>query len=139
MLLLIPPDSILSGMADLDPEFLSILCCPLSHAALLQDGETLVSTDPATRRRYPITDGFPVLLIEEAEELSEEIWKTELESPPAPGLAQRTARWTRWTTPTNVAKTFGPRETRQQEYSADSQKFLAWGPVDETGGDSKVF
>ncbi len=63
-------------MADLDPAFLSILCCPLSHATLVQDGESLVSTDPATRRRYPITDGFPVLLIEEAEELSEEIWKS---------------------------------------------------------------
>ena len=62
-------------MADLDPEFLSILCCPLSHAALVQDGETLVSTDPATRRRYPITEGFPVLLIEEAEELPDAAWQ----------------------------------------------------------------
>jgi uncharacterized protein YbaR (Trm112 family) len=29
----------------LDPEFLKILVCPLTHAPLVQDGETLVSTD----------------------------------------------------------------------------------------------
>ena len=38
----------------LDPEFLKILVCPVSHAPLVQDGDTLVSTDPKTRRRYRI-------------------------------------------------------------------------------------
>lgn len=62
-------------MEALDPEFLAILRCPLSRAALVQDGAWLVSTDPATRRRYPIEDGFPVLLIEEGKEMSEADWK----------------------------------------------------------------
>ncbi|MDP7246717.1 MAG: hypothetical protein QF389_09085 [Planctomycetota bacterium] len=61
-------------MTTLEAEFLAILRCPLSLAELVQDGESLVSKDAETRRRYPITDGFPVLLIEEAEELSETDW-----------------------------------------------------------------
>ncbi len=55
-------------------ELLDILVCPLSHAPLVLDGETLVSTDKATRRRYKIEDGIPNMLIEEAEELDEAAW-----------------------------------------------------------------
>ncbi|RPH95076.1 hypothetical protein EHM69_00055 [candidate division KSB1 bacterium] len=60
----------------LDPEFLKILICPLSRASLLQDGDTLVSTDAKTRRRYHIVDGIPDLLIDDSEELSEAEWKS---------------------------------------------------------------
>ncbi|HEY3296271.1 MAG TPA: Trm112 family protein [bacterium] len=63
----------------LDPEFLKILVCPLSHAPLVQDGDALVSTDAKTRRRYRIVDGIPNLLIDESEELSEAEWKTIME------------------------------------------------------------
>lgn len=59
----------------LDPELMAILVCPLSHAALVQEGETLVSTDPNTRRRYKIVDGIPNMLIEESEELSQNEWQ----------------------------------------------------------------
>ena len=59
----------------LDPELLSILVCPLSHSTLVQDDDTLVSTDPKTRRRYKIIDGIPNMMIDEAEELSESAWK----------------------------------------------------------------
>jgi uncharacterized protein len=59
----------------LDPEFLKILVCPLARTPLVQDGETLVSTDAKTRRRYKIVDGIPNLLIDEAQELSESEWK----------------------------------------------------------------
>lgn len=55
-------------------ELLDILVCPLSHAPLVLDDETLVSTDKATRRRYKIEDGIPNMLIEEAEELTEAAW-----------------------------------------------------------------
>ena len=58
----------------LDPALLELLVCPLSRAALVQDGETLVSTDAATRRRYRIDDGIPVLLIDESEELAPDVW-----------------------------------------------------------------
>jgi uncharacterized protein YbaR (Trm112 family) len=59
----------------LDAEFLKILVCPLSHAPLVQDGETLVSTDAKTRRRYKIVEDIPDLLIDDSEELSESAWK----------------------------------------------------------------
>lgn len=59
----------------IDPELLEILVCPLSRAPLVPDGETLVSTDAATRRRYRIDDGIPVMLVDESEELDEATWR----------------------------------------------------------------
>jgi hypothetical protein len=55
-------------------ELLEILVCPLSKAPLVEDGDTLVSTDTKTRRRYKVEDGIPNMLIEESEELSEDAW-----------------------------------------------------------------
>jgi hypothetical protein len=52
---------------ELDRELLSILVCPESKAPLLPVGDWLYSTDPATRRRYPVRDGIPIMLIEESE------------------------------------------------------------------------
>lgn len=54
-------------MTRIDQELLEVLACPLSHAPLVQAGDWLYSTDLETRRRYPIRDGIPVLLVEEAE------------------------------------------------------------------------
>ena len=54
---------------------LDILACPESKAPLVLDGETLVSTDPTTRRRYRIEDGIPNLLIENSEVLPEAEWR----------------------------------------------------------------
>ena len=55
-------------------ELLEILVCPLSRAPLVLDGNTLVSTDKETRRRYRIEDGIPDLLIEDSEELDPATW-----------------------------------------------------------------
>jgi uncharacterized protein YbaR (Trm112 family) len=55
----------------LNPELMEILVCPESHARLIQVGDWLYSTDPATRRRYPIRDGIPIMLIEESEVVDE--------------------------------------------------------------------
>jgi uncharacterized protein YbaR (Trm112 family) len=63
----------------IDPELLEMLCCPVSRAPVVQDGETLVSTDPATRRRYRIDDGIPVMLVEESESLDEAVWQAIME------------------------------------------------------------
>ncbi len=59
----------------LDTELLEILVCPESKAPLVLDGETLVSTDPSTRRRYRIDDDIPVMLIDESEALNREEWE----------------------------------------------------------------
>ena len=63
----------------LDPEFLKILVCPLSHAPLVQDGDTLISTDAKSRRRYRIVDDIPNMLVDESEELSDPEWKAIME------------------------------------------------------------
>lgn len=55
-------------------DLLDILCCPETKAELVLDGETLVSTDKKTRRRYRIEDDIPIMLIDESEQLSMEEW-----------------------------------------------------------------
>ncbi len=60
-------------------DLLEILACPETKAPVVEvetDGEHwLVSTDPATRRRYPVRDGIPIMLVDEAETMDEEAWK----------------------------------------------------------------
>ena len=55
-------------------ELLEILCCPETKADLVLDGNTLVSVDKDTRRRYRIEDDIPIMLIEESEQLKLEEW-----------------------------------------------------------------
>ncbi len=63
----------------IDPELLEIMVCPVSHAPLQQVGDFLVSTDPETRLRYPIRDGIPIMLEEEAVEMDDDEWKAALD------------------------------------------------------------
>ncbi|HKE20030.1 MAG TPA: Trm112 family protein [Kofleriaceae bacterium] len=58
------------------PDLLAILVCPESKQPLLHvppgidgPGESLFC--PASRLRYPIQDGIPVMLVEEADRLDE--------------------------------------------------------------------
>lgn len=63
-------------MADaISPDLLDILVCPQSHAKLVQSGDWLYSTDAGTRRRYPIRNGIPVMLIDESEVVGDEEFK----------------------------------------------------------------
>ena len=57
-------------------EPLDILCCPETKADLVLDGNTLVSVDKNTRRRYRIQDDIPIMLIEESEQLSLDEWNS---------------------------------------------------------------
>ena len=56
-------------------ELLDILCCPETKADLVLEGDTLVSTDKKTRRRYKIENNIPIMLIDESEILSVEEWE----------------------------------------------------------------
>ena len=49
----------------IDPKLLEILACPLCKTEVKLQGERLVCVQCG--RRYPIRDGIPVMLIEEAE------------------------------------------------------------------------
>lgn len=52
----------------LTPEVLAILRCPLTRSQLQQDGGWLVAQKPeGDGLRYPIKDGIPVLLMDEAQ------------------------------------------------------------------------
>ncbi|HZL37416.1 MAG TPA: Trm112 family protein [Tepidisphaeraceae bacterium] len=48
----------------LDPELLEILRCPLTHSRLRLEGEFLVAEVGGLA--YPVRDGIPVMLMEEA-------------------------------------------------------------------------
>ena len=52
-----------------DPELLRIMVCPLARTPLVQVGDWLYSTDAKTRRKYPIRDGIPIMLIDESVEM----------------------------------------------------------------------
>ena len=52
-----------------------VLVCPKSKSKLVMDGTTLVSVDPDCRLSYEIRDGIPVMLVDEAVELSTEQWQ----------------------------------------------------------------
>ncbi|MHC4697917.1 MAG: Trm112 family protein [Planctomycetota bacterium] len=54
-------------MGEIGKELLDIMVCPISHAPLVQVGNWLYSTDRDTRRRYPVRDDIPVLLVDESE------------------------------------------------------------------------
>ena len=52
-------------MSEIDQDLLDILICPLTRSKLRLEGDELVSEVGGLR--YPIRDGIPVLLIDEAE------------------------------------------------------------------------
>ncbi len=54
---------------EIERDLLALLVCPLTKEKLVQDGDWLVCNSSTPRRRYPIRDGIPVLLSDEAEEL----------------------------------------------------------------------
>lgn len=55
-------------MTDLAPELLEILACPACHGQLALDyeGAELVCTAGSCGLAYPIREGIPVLLVDEA-------------------------------------------------------------------------
>ncbi len=53
-----------SNIKPLDPDLLAILRCPLTRSPLRQEADFLIAETGGLR--YPIRDGIPVLLVEEA-------------------------------------------------------------------------
>ncbi len=51
----------------LDPQLLEILACPEDKGPLLYFADEDVLYNPRLRRSYAITDGIPIMLIDEAE------------------------------------------------------------------------
>ena len=57
--------------AGVDPKLLEILVCPLTKTALEYDVEAQELISRAAGLAYPIRDGIPIMLPEEARELKE--------------------------------------------------------------------
>ena len=52
-----------------------LLRCPKSHSPLVHVDNSLVCDNPECRLRFAIRDGIPILLLDEATELSEAEWR----------------------------------------------------------------
>jgi uncharacterized protein YbaR (Trm112 family) len=57
-------DSSADSSNAIDPELLAILRCPLTRSRLRQEGDFLIAETGGLA--YPVRDGIPVMLIEEA-------------------------------------------------------------------------
>ena len=56
---------------DVDPRLLEILVCPVTHGPLIYDRAAAELISKSARLAYPIRDGVPIMLPEEARELGE--------------------------------------------------------------------
>lgn len=56
-------------MKDIDPKLLEVLVCPQTRTPLRYDKERNELVSAAARLAYPVRDGVPIMLIDEAREL----------------------------------------------------------------------
>jgi uncharacterized protein YbaR (Trm112 family) len=58
-----------AARAKVDPKLLEILVCPLTKTSLIYDAERQELISKAAGLAYPIRDGIPIMLPEEARKL----------------------------------------------------------------------
>jgi hypothetical protein len=58
--------------APVDPKLLEILVCPLTKGPLRYDREAQELISDRARLAYPIRDGIPIMLVDEARALDED-------------------------------------------------------------------
>ncbi|MGH6981469.1 MAG: Trm112 family protein [Stellaceae bacterium] len=58
-------------MTDIDPKLLEILVCPLTKATLRYDREAQELISAEAGLAYPIRDGIPIMLVDEARRLDD--------------------------------------------------------------------
>ena len=61
----------MSDAAELDPRLLEILVCPVTRGPLTYDRAKAELVSASARLAYPVRDGVPVMLPEEARALGE--------------------------------------------------------------------
>ena len=61
----------MSAPPEIDPKLLEILVCPVTHGRLDYDRERQELISQGARLAYPIRDGVPIMLPEEARSLDE--------------------------------------------------------------------
>jgi uncharacterized protein len=65
------PPAEATGRSKVDPRLLEILVCPVTRAELSYDAARQELISRAARLAYPIRDGVPIMLPEEARKLDE--------------------------------------------------------------------
>jgi uncharacterized protein len=65
------PDALGRMPASIDPKLLELLVCPLTKTALSYDAAAQELISHKARLAYPIRDGIPIMLPEEARHLDE--------------------------------------------------------------------
>ena len=68
---LVPTEATDRRAAGADPKLLEILVCPLTRATLSYDSEKQELISRAAKLAYPIRDGIPIMLPEEARRLDD--------------------------------------------------------------------
>ena len=61
-----------AGKTDVDPKLLEILVCPLTKGPLRYDAEAQELISEQAGLAYPIRDGIPIMLVDEARQLDQE-------------------------------------------------------------------
>ncbi len=60
-----------TNASQVDPKLLELLVCPITKTALVYDREANELISKAAGLAYPIRDGIPIMLPDEARELSD--------------------------------------------------------------------
>ena len=61
-----------AGTAKVDPKLLEILVCPLTKGPLRYDSSAQELISYQARLAYPIRDGIPIMLVDEARRLDQD-------------------------------------------------------------------
>ncbi len=67
----VPEDDLPALTAEIDPRLLEILVCPLTHGPLDYDRGRAELISKQAKLAYPIRDGVPIMLPEEAREIAD--------------------------------------------------------------------
>ena len=51
----------------IDPELLEILACPACKSKVREEGDWILCASAACGLRYPVRDGIPIMLVDEAQ------------------------------------------------------------------------
>jgi len=61
----------MTASPDVDPRLLEILVCPLTKQPLRYDREAQELVSEAAQLAYPVRDGIPIMLVDEARRLDD--------------------------------------------------------------------
>jgi uncharacterized protein len=73
----------MEGSSEIDPKLLEILVCPLTKGPLRYDRDAQELISEEARLAYPIRDGIPIMLVDEARPLRDDEAVTTKQLPPS--------------------------------------------------------